>query len=99
MCKIDDYLPLGFPPAQMPPLQRLIMLMMARQAADRRDVWATVDAVARMTGVATRSARKHLRELNDGGFVRSAEVNGRTIYRAQRKTPRKELSTGQHNEK
>ena len=99
MCKIDDYLPLGFPPAQMPPLQRLIMMMLAREASDRRDVWATVDAVARMTGVATRSARKHLRELNDGGFVRMAEVNGRTIYKAQRETPRKELSTGQHNEK
>ena len=100
MCKTDDYLPLGFPPAEMPPLQRLIMLMLAREASDRQDVWATVDGVARMTGMVPRSARKHLRELHDGGFVRRAEVTGRTIlYRAHRETPRKELSTGQHNEK
>ena len=99
MCKTDDYLPLGFPPADMPPLQRLIMLMLAREASDRQDVWATVDSVARMTGMVPRSARKHLIGLHGGGFVRVAEVNGRTIYRAQRETPRKELSTGQHNEK
>ena len=84
MCKIDDYLPLGFPPAEMPPLQRLIMLMLARMSSDRRDVWATVDAVARMTGMVPRSARKHLRELNDGGFVRRTEVDGRTLYSAAR---------------
>ena len=84
MCKVDDYLPLGFPPAAMPPLQRLIMLMLARMSADRRDVWATVDSVARMTGVAIRSARKHLRELHDGGFIRRAEVDGRTLYSAAR---------------
>ena len=99
MCKIDDYLPLGFPPAEMPPLQRLIMLMLAREASDRRDGLATVDGVARMTGMAIRSARKHLVWLHRGGFVRMAEVDGRTLYMAQRETPSKKLSTGQHNEK
>ena len=103
MCKIDDYLPLGFPPAEMPPLQRLIMLMLARMAANRRDGWSTgwstVEAIARLTGMAPRSARKHLRELNDGGFIGSDEFAGRTIYMVQRETPSKKLSAGQHNEK
>jgi len=67
---VNHFLPQGFPPAEMPPLQRLIMLTLAKKAAEAGDfAWLTVDDVARATGMATRSARKHLADLEGEVFV------------------------------
>jgi len=80
---INDFLPQGFPPAEMPPLQRLIMLTLAKKAAESGDfAWLTVDEIARATGMATRSARKHLEDLNGEVFVTQLDKRGKSTYSA-----------------
>jgi len=79
MIEIKQKLPEHFPPAKMPPLQRLIVLALATGHADE---WWSADDVVKATGVVRRSALKHLRALADDGFVgeRVNEDNGRKTY-------------------
>jgi len=82
---INRFLPQGFPPAEMPPLQRLIMLTLAKKAAEAGDfAWLTVDEIARATGMATRSARKHMADLEGEVFVTRIDRarTGKSTYSA-----------------
>jgi len=80
MVEIKQKLPEHFPPAKMPPLQRLIVLALATGHADE---WWSADDVVRATGVVRRSALKHLRALTEAGFVgeRVNSDNGRKTYK------------------
>jgi len=81
--QINEFLPHGFPPAEMPPLQRLIMLTLAKKSAEAGDfAWLTVDEIARATGMATRSARKHLIDLEGEVFVTRIDKAGKATYSA-----------------
>ena len=79
MIEIKQKLPEHFPPAKMPPLQRLIVLALA---TGHTDEWWSADDVVRATGVVRRSALKHLRALTEAGFVgeRVNADNGRKTY-------------------
>ena len=80
MIEIKQQLPEHFPPAKMPPLQRLIVLALA---TGHTDEWWSADDVVRATGVVRRSALKHLRALVEAGFVseRVNADNGRKTYK------------------
>jgi len=84
---INDFLPHGFPPAEMPPLQRLIMMTLAKKSAEAGDfAWLTVDEIARATGMATRSARKHLSDLEGEVFITRIDRarTGKSTYSAKK---------------